>query len=267
MIGITQPRRVAAMSMANRVAYELSLTSSRVSYQIRYDATVSPSTSIKFMTDGVLLRELATDFLLSKYSVIVIDEAHERSMNTDILIGVLSRVLKLREQLWNEGKDDTKVFILHSSVAEKFLIQFYNNLQPLRLIIMSATLRVSDFAENQRLFISPPPVINIAARQHPVTVHFNRRTPSDYVAEAIKKASKIHIRLPPGGILIFLTGQTEIIGVCRKLAAKFGQKALEARRQQRRATESRSTGEEQERIHVIASAHGEFTPSAAFTWF
>lgn len=109
--------------MANRVAYELSLTSSRVSYQIRYDATVSPSTSIKFMTDGVLLRELATDFLLSKYSVIVIDEAHERSMNTDILIGVLSRVLKLREQLWNEGKDDTKVYILHSPVAEKFLIQ------------------------------------------------------------------------------------------------------------------------------------------------
>lgn len=110
MIGVTQPRRVAAMSMANRVAHELSLTSSRVSYQIRYDATVSPSTSIKFMTDGVLLRELATDFLLNKYSVIVIDEAHERSMNTDILIGVLSRVLKLREQLWKEGKDGAKVY-------------------------------------------------------------------------------------------------------------------------------------------------------------
>lgn len=109
MIGVTQPRRVAAMSMAARVAHELSLTSSRISYQIRYDATVSPSTSIKFMTDGVLLRELATDFLLTKYSVIIIDEAHERSMNTDILIGVLSRVLKLREQMWKEGKDGIKV--------------------------------------------------------------------------------------------------------------------------------------------------------------
>src|ERR1700733_10069939 len=109
MIGVTQPRRVAAMSMANRVAHELSLTSSRVSYQIRYDTTVSPSTSIKFMTDGVLLRELASDFLLSKYSVLIIDEAHERSMNTDILIGVLSRVLKLREQLWKEGKEGAKV--------------------------------------------------------------------------------------------------------------------------------------------------------------
>ncbi|KIO06158.1 hypothetical protein M404DRAFT_15215 [Pisolithus tinctorius Marx 270] len=212
MIGVTQPRRVAAMSMAARVAHELSLTSSRVSYQIRYDATVSPSTTIKFMTDGVLLRELATDFLLSKYSVIIIDEAHERSMNTDILIGVLSRVLKLREQMWKEGKEGIK---------------------PLRLIIMSATLRVSDFAENQTLFATPPPVINVDARQHPVTIHFNRRTPSDYVNEAIKKTAKIHARLPPGGILIFLTGQNEITGVCRKLEARFSRKAIEAKKRRR----------------------------------
>ena len=109
MIGITQPRRVAAMSMAARVASELSLTSSRVSYQIRYDATVSPMTTIKFMTDGVLLRELATDFLLSQYSVIVVDEAHERSMNTDLLIGVLSRVVRLREEMWKDGKKGIKV--------------------------------------------------------------------------------------------------------------------------------------------------------------
>lgn len=95
--------------MASRVAYELSLTSSQVSYQIRYDATVSPSTSIKFMTDGVLLRELASDFLLKKYSVVIIDEAHERSINTDILIGVLSRVVKLREDMRLEGKGATKV--------------------------------------------------------------------------------------------------------------------------------------------------------------
>ncbi|KAH8104549.1 P-loop containing nucleoside triphosphate hydrolase protein [Cristinia sonorae] len=212
MIGITQPRRVAAMSMAARVAHELSLTSSKVSYQIRYDATVSPDTSIKFMTDGVLLRELATDFLLTKYSVIIIDEAHERSMNTDILIGVLSRVVKLREQMWLENKGEVK---------------------PLRLIIMSATLRVSDFAENTTLFSTPPPIINVAARQHPVTIHFSRRTQPDYVNEAIRKASKIHSRLPPGGILIFLTGQNEIAGVCRKLEARYGAKALEQKKQRR----------------------------------
>ncbi|EAU85900.2 DHX37 protein [Coprinopsis cinerea okayama7 len=212
MIGVTQPRRVAAMSMASRVAHELSLASSKVSYQIRYDATVSSSTCIKFMTDGVLLRELATDFLLTKYSVIIIDEAHERSINTDILIGVLSRVIKLREEMWREGKEGAK---------------------PLRLIIMSATLRVSDFAENKTLFPTPPPVISVGARQHPVTVHFSRRTSPDYVGEAIKKTVKIHTRLPPGGILIFLTGQNEITGVCRKLEARFGTKVLNAKKQHR----------------------------------
>ncbi|KAI0085669.1 P-loop containing nucleoside triphosphate hydrolase protein [Irpex rosettiformis] len=220
IIGITQPRRVAAMSMASRVAHELSLTPSKVSYQIRYDATVSPDTSIKFMTDGVLLRELATDFLLMKYSVIIIDEAHERSMNTDILIGVLSRVIKLREEMWAEQREGVK---------------------PLRLIIMSATLRVSDFAENTILFPKSPPIINVSARQHPVTIHFSRRTSSDYVNEAIRKASKIHARLPPGGILIFLTGQNEISGVCKKLEARYGAKALEERKRRRGTGSSLAT--------------------------
>ncbi|KAI6044780.1 P-loop containing nucleoside triphosphate hydrolase protein [Pisolithus marmoratus] len=237
MIGVTQPRRVAAMSMAARVAHELSLTSSRVSYQIRYDATVSPSTIIKFMTDGVLLRELATDFLLSKYSVIIIDEAHERSMNTDILIGVLSRVLKLREQMWKEGKE---------------------GIRPLRLIIMSATLRVGDFAENQTLFAVPPPVINVDARQHPVTIHFNRRTPSDYVNEAIKKTAKIHARLPPGGILIFLTGQNEITGVCRKLEARFSRKVIEAKKRRRQVVDASSffVDESEVPLNAVAAAEG-----------
>ena len=122
MIGVTQPRRVAAMSMAARVAHELSLTSSKVSYQIRYDATVSPDTSIKFMTDGVLLRELATDFLLTKYSVIIIDEAHERSMNTDVLIGVLSRVIKLREEMWVQKKDGAKVRLVRLYMTHISLI-------------------------------------------------------------------------------------------------------------------------------------------------
>nr|VWP00591.1 N/A [Ganoderma boninense] len=234
MIGVTQPRRVAAMSMASRVAHELSLASTKVSYQIRYDATVSPSTAIKFMTDGVLLRELATDFLLKKYSVIIIDEAHERSMNTDILIGVLSRVVKLREEMWKEGKDDMK---------------------PLRLIIMSATLRVSDFADNKTLFASPPPIINVPARQHPVTVHFSRRTHSDYISEAIKKVSKIHARLPPGGILVFLTGQNEITGACRKLEARYGKIALEERRKSRQSLQSR--------LSTLANTLGDGEPGRA----
>lgn len=101
---------------------------------------------------------------------------------------------------------------------------------------MSATLRVTDFSENRTLFPTPPPIINITARQHPVTIHFNRRTPADYVREAIRKAIKIHARLPAGGILIFLTGQDEIVSVCRKLESKFGMKALEGKKKRRAAT-------------------------------
>jgi ATP-dependent RNA helicase DHX37/DHR1 len=201
------------MAMAGRVAEELSLPPSRVSYQIRYDATTSATTSVKFMTDGVLLRELASDFLLNKYSVVIVDEAHERSVNTDVLIGTLSRVVRLRESLWREGKQGVK---------------------PLRLIIMSATLRVTDFTENKQLFKTSPPLINVAARQYPVVTHFNRKTKPDYLTEAYKKVSKIHARLPPGGVLVFLTGQNEITTLCKRLEKRFGGKAINERVQKRK---------------------------------
>jgi len=169
------------------------------------------------MTDGVILRELASDFLLSRYSVVVVDEAHERGVNTDVLIGVLSRVAKLREAKWREKKDGTK---------------------PLRIVIMSATLRIEDFANNTSLFATTPPVIHIPARQHPVTYHFSRRTVGDYVGEAYKKVCKIHARLPPGGILVFLTGQGEIQQLCRKLEKKYaGAKGVKAPKVERSTNE------------------------------
>lgn len=200
LIGVTQPRRVATVSMAKRVAQELNLTDKVVSHQIRYDATVSEKTRIKFMTDGVLLREMSQDLLLTKYSTIIIDEAHERNLNTDILIGVVSRVLKLRAELSREDRQKIK---------------------PLRVVIMSATLRVSDFTENKTLFPVIPPVINVNARQYPVAVHFNKKTPLDHVGEAYKKITKIHERLPNGGILVFLTGQNEINQLCKQLRKRY----------------------------------------------
>lgn len=200
LIGITQPRRVAAVSMANRVGDELGDHGHVVGYQIRFDANIKTDTAVKFMTDGVLLRELSNDFALTKYSAIIIDEAHERNVNTDILIGVLSRVLKLRREMATE---DPK---LH---------------KPLKLIIMSATLRVSDFTENTTLFDSPPPVLKVEARQYPVSVHFNKKTPFEYLDEVFRKTCKIHQKLPPGGILIFLTGQHEITHMCRRLQKAF----------------------------------------------
>lgn len=98
---------------------------------------------------------------------------------------------------------------------------------------MSATLRISDFVENATLFAVPPPVINVPARQYPVTVHFNRRTSSDYVNDAIRKASKIHARLPLGGILIFLTGQNEISGACKRLEERYGARSIAERKKRR----------------------------------
>ncbi|KFV76813.1 putative ATP-dependent RNA helicase DHX37, partial [Struthio camelus australis] len=193
-IGITEPRRVAAVSMSQRVAKEMNLSHRVVSYQIRYEGNVTDKTQIKFMTDGVLLKEIQKDFLLSKYKVVIIDEAHERSMYTDILIGLLSRIVPLREK--------------------KGL--------PLKLIIMSATLRVEDFTENKRLFSAVPPVIQVDARQFPVTIHFNKKTPlDDYSGECFRKVCKIHRMLPPGGILVFLTGQAEVHSLCRRLRKAF----------------------------------------------
>lgn len=200
MIGITQPRRVAAMSMAERVSSELGNYHNVVSYQIRFDSNVKPETRIKFMTDGVLLREMMSDFLLTKYSSIIIDEAHERNINTDILIGMLSRIVKLRAK---KNRENPKEF------------------KKLKLIIMSATLRVSDFSENERLFEEPPPVLKVEARMYPVSVHFNKITPHDYVNEAFRKTCKIHQRLPKGGILIFLTSQKEIMDLVKKLRQRF----------------------------------------------
>lgn len=235
MIAITQPRRVAAVSLSARVKTELNLppSSSLVAHQIRYSSTSSPSTAIKFMTDGVLLRELASDFLLSRYSVVIVDEAHERGVNTDVLIGVLSRVSKLREKMWREGKDT----------------------RPLRIVIMSATLRIHDFTANPALFSKPPPVIHIPARQHSVTTHFSRRTIGDYVNEAYKKVCKIHARLPPGGVLVFLTGQGEIQALCRKLEKRYNRKP-----QQR---SSRKMGDKPIVEDAALAAEGQI---AAFAW-
>ncbi|KAM3963953.1 putative ATP-dependent RNA helicase kurz [Aphomia sociella] len=193
MIAVTEPRRVATVAMAARVGYELGLSSKEVSYLMRFEGNVTKDTKIKFMTDGVLLKEIQSDFLLSKYSVVIIDEAHERSVYTDILLGLLSRIVPLRRK---RGI-------------------------PLRLIIMSATLRIEDFTENTRLFKEPPPVVNIESRQYPVTVHFNKHTYSNYLKEAFRKTVKIHTRLPEGGILLFVTGQQEIRYLVRKLKAAF----------------------------------------------
>ena len=167
------------------------------------------------MTDGILLKEIETDFLLKHYSVIIIDEAHERSLNSDILVSLLTRIAHARCELaykerkaWSESGHDSSV----EPVFKYF---------PLRLVIMSATLRVEDFQSNERLFppklTKQPNCIKVSTRQFPVTTYYSKVTKQDYCEAAFRKVKKIHETLPAGGILVFLTGKKEINYLCQRL--------------------------------------------------
>ncbi|XP_076899859.1 ATP-dependent RNA helicase DEAH13-like [Bidens hawaiensis] len=211
IIGVTQPRRVAVLATARRVAFELGVgLGKEVGFQVRHDKRIGDSCSIKFMTDGILLRELQNDFLLKRYSVLILDEAHERSLNTDILTGMLSRVKVERHKIHEQQKA--------YEVSTGKTITSDKKIFPLRLILMSATMRVEDFVSGGKIFSNPPPVIEVPTRQYPVTTHFSKQTDIvDYIGQAYKKILSIHKRLPPGGILVFVTGQREVEYLCRKL--------------------------------------------------
>lgn len=139
-------------------------TGNLVAYQTRYEtAGLGSATHIKFMTDGILLQEIQSDLLLRKYGAIVIDEAHERNLNTDVLLGLLSVALPLRRKAAAEG-----------------------SLPPLKLVIMSATLRVEDFTENTRLFpkdedgvARQPALVKVPGRTFPVSIHHSKVTELD----------------------------------------------------------------------------------------
>ena len=198
-IGVTQPRRMAAISVAHRVAEELHCprVGGEVGYQVRFDDCTSPETKIKYMTDGCLLRELLEDQCLSRYSVVVLDEAHERSLATDILFGLVKAVMDREEEEDKAKKRHT----------------------PLKVVIMSATLDVSKFSR----FFNSCPIITIPGRVFPVEVQFccsddsfDPKKPT-YLSQVIRVVMDIHLDHPSGDILVFLTGQAEIEAVCGKL--------------------------------------------------
>ncbi|WIA09508.1 hypothetical protein OEZ85_008906 [Tetradesmus obliquus] len=229
-IVVTQPRRVAAISTAERVAGELGVAlGSKVGYQVRHDRRVGPDSAIRFMTDGVLMRQLQSDFLLRGYSVILLDEAHERSLNTDLLLGMLSRLVPLRRRLHEQwlaaGQPPANTSAAAAAGAAAAAAGGLGPVYPLKLIIMSATLRTSDFTENSRLFARPPPVLSVPARQFPVTIHFAKHTElDDYLATAVRKVCRIHQELPGGGILLFLTGQREVQVAVRRIRQAFAKR-------------------------------------------
>eukprot|EP00127_Corallochytrium_limacisporum_P004508 Clim_evm8s166 gene=Clim_evmTU8s166 len=251
MIGMTEPRRVAAIAMAARIGYEMNLGAPRVAYQIRHEGNASERTQIKIMTDGILMREVSDDFMLSKYSALILDEAHERSMHTDILIGLLSRIVPLRRKKWEEWKKNKQQQSKDTDCKEDSESPPVPG--PLKLVIMSATLRVEDFVANRKLFPEPPPVVNIKARQHPVTVRFSKRTPEFYMEEAFRICKKIHRKLPDGAILVFVTGQSEVKGLVRKLREGLGEREIRTnakKKLERKRTGALSKESDQSKVFV-----------------
>ncbi|KAK6590343.1 ATP-dependent RNA helicase [Cryptosporidium xiaoi] len=212
MIGLTQPRRIAAVSLSKRIGEELN-DPEIVGYHVRYDnANYTNKTVIKVMTDGILLQEIQRDLLCSNYSIIIIDEAHERTVNTDILIGLLSKVVTYRRLEYEKNR-------------KKAELKENNILPPLKLIIMSATLRVTDFSDNPKLFKEPPPIVDIETPNYPVTIHFSKHTPDDYILAAYRKILQIHKKLPAGSILVFVTGKREVKTLVDMINKRFNKRS------------------------------------------
>lgn len=181
-IGCTQPRRVAAMSVAKRVAEEFGCRlGEEVGYAIRFEDCTGPETVIKYMTDGMLLREILVDDNLSQYSVIMLDEAHERTIHTDVLFGLLKQLVKRRPDL--------------------------------RLIVTSATLDAEKFSG----YFFNCNIFTIPGRTFPVEILYTKQPESDYLDAALITVLQIHLTEPEGDVLLFLTGQEEIDFACQSL--------------------------------------------------
>ncbi|MCO5549395.1 hypothetical protein L7F22_002866 [Adiantum nelumboides] len=181
-IGCTQPRRVAAMSVAKRVAEEIGCRlGEEVGYAIRFDDCTGPDTVIKYMTEGMLLKEVLADKCLLSYSVIMLDEAHERTIHTDVLFGLLKDLVKRRTDL--------------------------------RLIVTSATLDAEKFSG----YFSNCKIFTIPGRIFPVEILWAKQPESDYLDAAVITVMQIHLTEVEGDILLFLTGQEEIDTACQIL--------------------------------------------------
>ncbi|XP_053666586.1 pre-mRNA-splicing factor ATP-dependent RNA helicase DHX16 [Anopheles marshallii] len=174
-IGCTQPRRVAAMSVAARVAEEMSVKlGNEVGYSIRFEDCTTERTVIKYMTDGTLHREFLSEPDLATYRVMIIDEAHERTLHTDILFGLVKDIARFRKDL--------------------------------KLLISSATLDAEKFSD----FFDKAPIFRIPGRRYPVDIFYTKAPEADYIDACVVSVLQIHATQPLGDILVFLTGQEEI---------------------------------------------------------
>ncbi|XP_071927566.1 pre-mRNA-splicing factor ATP-dependent RNA helicase DEAH10 isoform X2 [Coffea arabica] len=222
VIGITQPRRVAAVSVAKRVAEECGVAlGQKVGYAIRFDDMTSASTRMKYMTDGLLLREALLDPCLSKYSVIIVDEAHERTVHTDVLLGLLKSVQKTRSSVSKVMNGHAQNGLLMGAEKDKsFLMPCHGKkLSPLKLIIMSASLDARVFSE----YFGSARAVHVQGRQYPVDILYTHQPESDYLDAALITIFQIHLEESHGDILVFLTGQEEIESVERLVHERLRQ--------------------------------------------
>lgn len=186
LVGCTQPRRVAAMSVAKRVAAERGIElGNEVGYAIRFEDCTSKTTRIKYLTDGVLLRESLRSKDLDDYAVIVMDEAHERSLHTDILFGLLKGICCRRADL--------------------------------KLIVTSATLDSERFSN----FFGGVPIFTVPGRTFPVDIFFSKSVCEDYLDSVVKQILTIHLTQSDGDILAFMTGQEDIEATCALVAKRL----------------------------------------------
>ncbi|KAH9065546.1 P-loop containing nucleoside triphosphate hydrolase protein [Lactarius vividus] len=187
-IAVTQPRRVAATTLAIRVSVEQGQAlGTLVGYSVRFDERVSPGTRIKYLTDGMLVREMMGDPLLTRYDVVIVDEAHERTLRTDVVLAGLKRILAMRNGDGTDRKGKGKA-------------------NPLKVVVMSATLDAEKFSK----FFENAPVLYVKGRQHPVSIFHTSTSQNDYVDAASRTFFQIHLDRPPGDVLIFLPGQDDI---------------------------------------------------------
>ncbi|GAA5916778.1 hypothetical protein JCM8208_004040 [Rhodotorula glutinis] len=225
-IAVTQPRRVAAISVAQRVAEEVGcILGDEVGYSVRFEALATPDTKVVYLTDGMLFREILLDPLLSRYSVVMVDEAHERSSYTDLLLGVLKKIRRVRPEL--------RIVISSATIEAQSFVDFFNTQPPSSAVASSGVKPGDDI-------LQPPPakrsrwdkkerelpklddavMVRLEGKAFPVEVAYLDEPTNDVVMKAVETVFDIHLKQPPGDVLVFLTGRDDI-DKCLQLIADY----------------------------------------------